>query len=871
MGKDGSQVRKISLEYAISTIILCSAINTLATIPICLALGISDWHIWAWEAGVLIFGAVIVTAVSVAINMKRFFRPIGIMNDFLKSLADGDLRHTLRDYNFGPMEILKLALDRMAGFNRGFVRLIKLSSEMVARSAQSIQGNTERFAESAYQIRQSIAELTSGNMERSATTNEIRQQTERIMGSITQTRQAMKDCDSGFADIGKNFAQLRSLNGSVAGRLEVNEVMMARLEENIAAMIQRSSSISDILLVITGIAGQINLLALNASIEAARSGDSGRGFTVVAEQVKKLAAQTASSADEISQIVDEINQSMNRLSAETRMMRQAGEAQSVSVELNTRTVDLVLADVLRLQTDMLNIADSTVSISDQIEHLKTVLDEAIDVSRSNARLAEDVRQSTDYQQGYFNDLRADCGSIIEESGELFALISEVQINEQRGGGAKAQDYVLNQAAIDQVAAAYRKKTMIVNTPLAAVVVGPFLLWASGHSEPKAWIIVFGVSLFMGFILSVIATSVNIKKFIKPTVAIVEQAEMVVKGDLSQPISGQEPMGKLGFMRDSFNFMLKEQVQLVRSLIKHSSQLGSVGKQTDQAARLTLEASGKIARAISEIAENTSVQAVHIMTIKEFAADTDALVKVMAGQTNALNQELQLSATACSDAQQNVSAQQNKAGHFFAAIQRVENAIQQLEQKTDKIGNIVSVIGDISDETNLLALNAAIEAARAGEMGRGFAVVADEVRKLAEESSRVSGLIAQLVDEVQKDSRVIVEDMGNHGTVMIEQNAMMLESEQLFDVIYRQIEAISNSGNQIVGHFSDVTRMTSDINGHLQRLADVSQVEAALSEEVAAATSEQEQLGYQISQEINSFRDLAEGIGGRCMAVGLPTG
>lgn len=165
------------------------------------------------------------------------------------------------------------------------------------------------------------------------------------------------------------------------------------------------------------------------------------------------------------------------------------------------------------------------------------------------------------------------------------------------------------------------------------------------------------------------------------------------------------------------------------------------------------------------------------------------------------------------------------------VKKSSDTIQALGKSSKQIGEIVSVINEIADQTNLLALNAAIEAARAGEQGRGFAVVADEVRKLAERTTKATKEIATMIKSIQKDTEEAVYSM-SEGTREVDNGISLADKA---GVSLKEIMQVS------------------------QRVAD-------MVTEIAAASEEQSKAGEEISNNVESINELADQTAARTLQV-----
>jgi methyl-accepting chemotaxis protein len=274
---------------------------------------------------------------------------------------------------------------------------------------------------------------------------------------------------------------------------------------------------------------------------------------------------------------------------------------------------------------------------------------------------------------------------------------------------------------------------------------------------------------------------------------------------------------------------------LRSEVKSRDEMGMISHWFDSTVSslqgLIVEVSGsarEVASAATEIAASSEEMASGIKSQEEQTIQVASAVEEMAASVTEV-------ARKSADAADSASLSGREAGEGGRIVtQTVDQmrgisddvaasakAVHALGKRGEEIGQIITVINDIADQTNLLALNAAIEAARAGEHGRGFAVVADEVRKLAERTTKATEEVARSIREIQDETTKAVTRM-EAGTVSVN----------------RGVELATTAGRALEG----IVRSSGELQGVVQS--------------IAAATEEQSAASTQISQSIETMKRVS---------------
>nr|WP_297933951.1 methyl-accepting chemotaxis protein [uncultured Lachnoclostridium sp.] len=187
----------------------------------------------------------------------------------------------------------------------------------------------------------------------------------------------------------------------------------------------------------------------------------------------------------------------------------------------------------------------------------------------------------------------------------------------------------------------------------------------------------------------------------------------------------------------------------------------------------------------------------------------------------------------------------------------QTAMEQLEEKTKKIDGIVSVIADISEQTDLLSLNAAIESARAGEQGKGFAVVAEEIRKLSQQTQKTLSDVKEIIGEVLEQNAIAVNAMNQTSSVHEEQKEVILKAEKSAQGVMLATKEMTEKMQLITNNTKHIEQSTGEIVDIVNGITKISKKNQEALDVVAASVETGSTSIRQLEEVVDSIREMSD--------------
>ena len=295
------------------------------------------------------------------------------------------------------------------------------------------------------------------------------------------------------------------------------------------------------------------------------------------------------------------------------------------------------------------------------------------------------------------------------------------------------------------------------------------------------------------------------------------------GDLTQRVN-VESNDEIGAMIELFNGFLDKLQHTIRQIIEAASPLGQVSKE--------------LYNLTQGSEENAKSQQHHTDSITRDILTMTGSIQEVAQRSQQASNEANSAARQAATAREHVGSLSTGISDLGDSVMGAVKAMEQLEEETQEVGSVLTVIRSIAEQTNLLALNAAIEAARAGEQGRGFAVVADEVRNLAQKTAASTAEIQQIIQRLQSSANTVLNVMNSNGEKSRASIERSVEATQLLETIARTVNQI----DELNAGIAQFTQEQIGLSSSIQQETQVLQQDAKATANGAEATA---RLGEQL--------------------------
>jgi twitching motility protein PilJ len=309
------------------------------------------------------------------------------------------------------------------------------------------------------------------------------------------------------------------------------------------------------------------------------------------------------------------------------------------------------------------------------------------------------------------------------------------------------------------------------------------------------------------------------------------------GDLTTSATVTEDI--TGAIADAINYTIDQLRRLVSTINETTVQVSSAAQETQATAMHLAEASDHQAEQITAASAAVNEMAISIDTVSSNASESSAVA----------SRSMEIAKKGALAVQNTIRGMDT----IREQIQETSKRIKRLGESSQEIGDMVELINDIADQTNILALNAAIQAAMAGESGRGFAVVADEVQRLAEKSTAATRQIEALVKTIQSDTNEAVASMEQSTTQVVEGAKLALNAGESLEEIENVSTHLADLTTSISESAQQQATAAASISESMNVIQEVTTQTSAGTNETSASIGNLADLSNELRKSVAGFK------------------
>jgi methyl-accepting chemotaxis protein len=379
--------------------------------------------------GILLFVVILLVMVTaIWIIANRLVKPIVRLEGLAKKVADGNLNVEVDIKSDDEIGKLANSFSIMASNLKLFVGEIIDKSDTISNSVTEILKMAKQTEEVTTEIAVSVTNLAkdsdsqAGNVTNGAAM--VEEITVEVKGITEETQRVSVSTNDMNKLVNKGKETLSIQNE----KMKENTIATRNVFEATTVLNEKVMKIGEIIDAINNISNQTNLLALNASIEAARAGEAGRGFTVVADEVKKLAEQSAGETQRIAELIKEIQSNTDIVVSEIEKTKEAVEAQEKAVQEVDEVFSTTINSAKEIDTQVQDILNMTEKVSVNAQNVNEVIISISDSVKNNASNCEGVAAATEEQAATLEEFTANIHQFAEMAFELKQMTEKFKLD-----------------------------------------------------------------------------------------------------------------------------------------------------------------------------------------------------------------------------------------------------------------------------------------------------------------------------------------------------------------------------------------------------------------------------------------------------------